>query len=83
MIYFNTHEWPKELIWREEIIMSILDLAKTLGIQFANPSSSIAIENLQDRQAATTSDLKGDLVMTEKKAAGVYRKAQTEVFKNR
>jgi MscS family membrane protein len=67
MIYFNTHEWPKELIWREEIIMSILDLAKTLGVQFANPSSSIAIENLQDRQAATTSDLKGDLVMTEKK----------------
>jgi MscS family membrane protein len=46
MIYFNTNDWKEELESREQILLSILRLAKSVGIRIALPAQSIHIENI-------------------------------------
>ena len=45
-IFFKVPTWSDELRCRHEIIISIMNLAKELGINFAFPTQTIHIENL-------------------------------------
>lgn len=45
-IFFKVPSWSDELRCRHEIIISIMKLAKELGINFAFPTQTIHIENL-------------------------------------
>lgn len=49
MIYITTEDWHIELRSREEIILSVMRLAKTLGIQIALPSRNLYIETQPDK----------------------------------
>lgn len=50
VIHFNTIDRVIELKLREEILMSILNLAKALNIHIAFPSTSVYIESMPERQ---------------------------------
>jgi len=45
-IFFKVPTWSDELRCRHEIIISIMNLAKELGINFAFPTQTIHVENL-------------------------------------
>ncbi len=45
-IFFGVPTWGKELEARHEVLMSIVKLAKELGINFAFPTQTLHIENL-------------------------------------
>ncbi len=44
-IFFEVADWPLELKARQEIILEILKLADTLGVQFAFPTQTLHMEN--------------------------------------
>jgi MscS family membrane protein len=60
VIFFNTNDWALELKWKEEVISSILELAASLGIQFAYPTTALHIETMPDRKS-NISDYKEQL----------------------
>jgi MscS family membrane protein len=60
VIFFNTNDWALELKWKEEVITSILELATSLGIQFAYPTTALHIETMPDRKS-NISDYKEQL----------------------
>ena len=45
-IFFKTPSWSKELNFRHEVIMSIINLAHKLGVNFAFPTQTLHVENL-------------------------------------
>lgn len=45
-IFFKVPDWGKELEGREDIILSIIELAEELGVQFAFPTQTLHVENL-------------------------------------
>jgi len=66
VIFFNTNDWALELKWKEEVIKSILELAASLGVQFAYPTSSLFIETMPERKSNIT-DYKEQLVGSNQK----------------
>jgi len=66
VIFFNTNDWALELKWKEEVIKSILELAASLGVQFAYPTSSLFIETMPERKSNIT-DYKEQLVKSNQK----------------
>jgi len=44
-IFFITPNWGEELQYRHEIILSIIRLAHTLGVNFAFPTQTLHMEN--------------------------------------
>lgn len=65
-VFFNTIDWGTELKWREEVIKSILQLAQTLGVKLAYPTSTIQIESMPNSQS-NIPDYKEDLKEAEKR----------------
>jgi MscS family membrane protein len=51
VIFFNTKEWALELKWKEQVIASILELASSLGLQFAYPTTSLHIESMPEKKS--------------------------------
>ena len=45
-IFFKAESWSDELRYRHEVIIDIIKLANTLGVQFAFPTQTLNIENL-------------------------------------
>ena len=45
-IFFEVPTWTDELRARHEVILQIIDLAKTLGVNFAFPTQTIQVETL-------------------------------------
>ena len=45
-IFFGVPSWGQELQARHEVLMSIVKLAKELGINFAFPTQTLHVENL-------------------------------------
>jgi len=66
VIFFNTNDWALELKWKEEVIKSILELAASLGVQFAYPTSSLFIETMPEKKSNIT-DYKEQLVKSNQK----------------
>ena len=50
IIYFNTTEYASNLILKEEIIFSILNLAAALNVHIAFPSTSVYIESMPEKK---------------------------------
>ncbi|MCH2044890.1 MAG: mechanosensitive ion channel family protein [Saprospiraceae bacterium] len=46
VVYFATDNYDDELVFKEEIIFSILRLAEALGVQMAYPSTSVYVETM-------------------------------------
>lgn len=44
-IFFKVPDWSQELKARHEVLLSIIELAQLLGVEFAFPSSSIYVES--------------------------------------
>jgi MscS family membrane protein len=51
VIFFKTKEWALELKWKEQIIASILELASSLGVEFAYPTTSLHIESMPEKKS--------------------------------
>jgi len=45
-LFFEVPTWPDELKARHEILIQIMELAKSLGVRFAFPTQTLHIENL-------------------------------------
>jgi MscS family membrane protein len=50
VIYFNTTDYAANLILKEEIIFSILNLAAALDVHIAFPSTSVYIESMPEKE---------------------------------
>ena len=61
VIFFNTKEWALELKWKEQVIASILELASSLGLQFAYHNTSLHIESMPEKKS-NISDYRDQLV---------------------
>ncbi len=53
-IFFEVGSWSDELSAKHDILKAILDLAKTLGVSFAFPSSSIYVETFPEKGEKAT-----------------------------
>lgn len=51
MIFFKVPTWSLELKARHEILMSIINLAKRLGVRFAFPTQTMHIEEFPEKKA--------------------------------
>ena len=60
VVFFNTNDWALELKWKEQIISSILELAASLGVQFAYPTTTMHIESMPEK-VSNISDYKEKL----------------------
>lgn len=50
-IFFSVPGWPEELKARHEIILQIMELAETLGVQFAFPTQTLHIQDFPEKQS--------------------------------
>jgi MscS family membrane protein len=50
-IFFSVPGWPEELKARHEIILQIVELAETLGVQFAFPTQTLHIQDFPEKQS--------------------------------
>lgn len=60
VVFFNTNDWALELKWKEQIISSILELAASLGVLFAYPTTTMHIESMPEK-VSNISDYKKKL----------------------
>lgn len=58
-IFFNVPTWGEELACKHEVLMSIVKLAKELGINFAFPTQTLHIENLPGQESLSPSYISG------------------------
>ncbi|MEM6814459.1 MAG: hypothetical protein AAF600_08705 [Bacteroidota bacterium] len=59
-IFFGVPTWGKELQARHEVLISIVRLAKEIGINFAFPTQTLHIENLPGQPSLSPSYMKTD-----------------------
>lgn len=52
-IFFDVATWPEELKARHEVILSIIDLADTIGVRFAFPTQTIHMETFPEKRSLT------------------------------
>lgn len=52
-IFFDVSTWPEELKARQEINLSILQLAKKLDVRFAFPTQTMHVEDFPDKKSLT------------------------------
>ncbi|MCB0395870.1 MAG: mechanosensitive ion channel family protein [Flavobacteriales bacterium] len=50
-IFFDVPTWSEELKARHEIILGIIELADTLGVQFAFPTQTLHVENFPGKES--------------------------------
>jgi len=53
-IFFNVPSWSEELAARHEIMLSIIRLAETLGINFAFPTQTLHVENFPGKPSLSS-----------------------------
>ncbi len=58
-IFFNVPTWGEELACKHEVLMSIVKLAKELGINFAFPTQTLHIENLPGQESLSPTYISG------------------------
>jgi len=58
-IFFGVPTWKEELQCRHEILMSIISLAKEIGVNFAFPTQTLHIENLPGQPSLSPSYITG------------------------
>ncbi len=51
--YFQTEDWQEELNSREELLLSIMRLAESIGVRFAFPTSTVHVEDFPGQLAKT------------------------------
>ncbi len=51
-VYFMTHDYGEEMHGRHILLLGILDLANTLGVEFAFPSQTLFMELFPEKQPA-------------------------------
>lgn len=58
MIYFfvRTPDWSTELVARQRVLLEIVRLAHTLGVEFAFPTQSLRVESTPEHPAPETPD---------------------------
>lgn len=61
IIYFNTTAYASNLILKEEIIFSILNLAEVLNVHIAFPSTSVYIESMPEKKGQMPAYNAGEL----------------------
>lgn len=66
VVFFNTNEWALELKWKEQIIHSIIELAASLGVQFAYPTTTMHIESMPEK-VSSLADYKEKLANADRK----------------
>lgn len=71
-IFFNVPTWGEELACKHEILMSIVKLAKELGINFAFPTQTLHVENLPGQPSLSPSYITGQ--EAEMKLQGYFNK---------
>jgi MscS family membrane protein len=67
IIYFNTTEYASNLILKEEIIFSILNLAEALNVHIAFPSTSVYIESMPEKKGQMPDYNSGELSEVDQK----------------
>lgn len=67
IIYFNTTEYASNLILKEEIIFSILNLAEALNVHIAFPSTSVYIESMPEKKGQMPDYNSGELSEADQK----------------
>ncbi|MFK7953537.1 MAG: mechanosensitive ion channel family protein [Ekhidna sp.] len=59
-IFFKVPSWGDELACKHEVLMSIVKLAKELGINFAFPTQTLHVENLPGQDSLSPSYVSGE-----------------------
>ncbi|MDE0470802.1 MAG: mechanosensitive ion channel family protein, partial [Ekhidna sp.] len=59
-IFFSVPTWGEELRARHEVLMSIVKLAKELGVNFAFPTQTLHVENLPGQPSLSPSYMQGN-----------------------
>lgn len=75
-IFFAVPEWGGELQGKHQIIMSIIELAETLGVRFAFPTQTFHIEDLPGQNTLSPKYETDPEVMKQKLAAFLEGKKQ-------
>lgn len=71
-IFFEVPTWGEELACKHEVLMSIIRLAKELGINFAFPTQTLHVENLPGQQSLSPEYISGQ--EAEMKLLGFFKK---------
>ena len=53
-IFFDVPSWSEELAARHEIMLSIIRLAETLGVNFAFPTQTLHVENFPGKPSLSS-----------------------------
>lgn len=77
IVFFETNEYAKELEYREDIILAILQLAHRLGIRISFPASSVYIES-QPEKTSPAPDYKGNLDHADSKTQELLARLQAD-----
>jgi len=59
-IFFRVPDWGNELRARHEVLLEIVTLAKSMGINFAFPTQTLHIENLPGQASLSPNYLSGN-----------------------
>ena len=73
---FEVPSWSKELEAKHEILMSIIKLGETMGVNFAFPTQTLHVENLPGQKSLSPkySDNKKEVNMDIKSFIDEYKK---------
>jgi MscS family membrane protein len=52
-VFFNAPDWDEELKIREELMLSIIELAEELGVRFAFPTQTLHVEEVPGQESLT------------------------------